>query len=176
MPPKKKITAQDSTQQLFDLIRGKTNINKIVDASQKQTKKKKKKRSKKEFMTNDNVGIINEKEIKLKPKIKEELKSKIKENKKTTYDFLKGSLYESAEKPRRLGKNNNKRTKSPSSSKLKSFFNETVNFIPRDEHGRAQYPSIYHSAIGSPNESRIKKSQFKTPRKKKSIEVFENQA
>ena len=62
-------------------------------------------------------------------------------------------------------------------SKNKSFFNETVNFIPRDEQGKAQYHSIYHSAIGSPpNGSKIKKSKFKTPKKKKSEEVFEQQA
>ena len=72
MPPKK-ITAQDSTQQLYDLIRGKTNLNKIVDSSQNKSKsKKKKKRSKKQFVTNDNVGITNE----TKHKIKEESKLK----------------------------------------------------------------------------------------------------
>ena len=168
---------------LYNLVRGKTSFNKIVnkiDKNEEPKKKRKPRKKKVQFQVAPKTTIIdknNNNNKKPEEKKKEELKPK--EKKKSTYDKLKGSLYESAEKPRRLDElRNNKRTKSPSSStsnimnKNKSFFNETVNFIPRDEHGRVQYPSIYHSAIGSPKESRMK-SKFKTPRKKKSHEEEE---
>ena len=74
MPPKK-ITAQNSTQQLFDLIRGKINIDKIIDSSQKkQNKPKKKKKSKKNFITNDKVEITENKKSNKKSNKKEDMK------------------------------------------------------------------------------------------------------